>query len=179
MNGNNVVPKNAGAIYAIPTENEWYKAAFYSPFKGGPSSPGYYAFATQSDAAPGNHVGNSPNQANWKPGDVFSVTQSSSYSASQNYLTDVGAFSGSASYYGTFDQSGLVYEWMGQGAARGGFWGNNNSLTISSGARAEPPQSSEGYYLGFRLAAVPEPSTWAMLLTGLAAGGWRMIRRRR
>ena len=28
-----------------------------------------------------------------------------------NYLTDVGAFSNSLSFYGTKDQTGLVYEW--------------------------------------------------------------------
>ncbi|MBU6276717.1 MAG: SUMF1/EgtB/PvdO family nonheme iron enzyme [Planctomycetes bacterium] len=39
------------------------------------------------------------------------MTQSPGYSPSQNYLSDVGAFSNSASYYGTFDQSGNVWEW--------------------------------------------------------------------
>ena len=41
-----------------------------------------------------------------------------------------------------------------------------------------------GQYLVFSpatgmLSIVPEPSTYAMLLTGLAAGGWKMVRRRR
>ena len=45
---------NTGAAPAfyIPTENEWYKAAYYSPTKGG--NGGYYTYATQSDTASGN-----------------------------------------------------------------------------------------------------------------------------
>ena len=41
-------------------------------------------------------------------GNGFSVTQSSSYISNQNYLTAVGSFTGSKSYYGTYDQSGDV-----------------------------------------------------------------------
>ncbi|MDA0818462.1 MAG: SUMF1/EgtB/PvdO family nonheme iron enzyme, partial [Planctomycetota bacterium] len=36
--------RNPGAQFYIPTENEWYKAAYYSPEKGGVGSPGYYAY---------------------------------------------------------------------------------------------------------------------------------------
>ena len=54
--GRNTVNPNTSAAptFYIPTENEWYKAAYYSPVKGGVGSPGYYAYATQSDTAPGN-----------------------------------------------------------------------------------------------------------------------------
>jgi hypothetical protein len=45
----NAVAKNAGAKYHIPTENEWYKAAYY---KGGGTSAGYWKYATQSDSNP-------------------------------------------------------------------------------------------------------------------------------
>ncbi len=38
------------------------------------------------------------------------MTQSSTYRDKQNYLTDAGAFSNSASAYGTFDQGGNVEE---------------------------------------------------------------------
>jgi formylglycine-generating enzyme required for sulfatase activity len=37
------------ARYYIPTEAEWYKAAFY---KGGGTNAGYWDYATQSDTAP-------------------------------------------------------------------------------------------------------------------------------
>jgi hypothetical protein len=70
------------------------------------------------------------NQANYYLG-VFSVTGVNPYSDSQNYLTDVGAFTNSASYYGTFDQSGNLYQWNDLDGAsgstrgyRGGRYGN-------------------------------------------------------
>lgn len=45
----NAVAKEVGATYHIPTENEWYKAAYY---KGGSTNAGYWLYATQSNTAP-------------------------------------------------------------------------------------------------------------------------------
>jgi formylglycine-generating enzyme required for sulfatase activity len=45
----NSIPKDISAIYWIPTENEWYKAAYY---KGGGTNAGYWTYATQSDSEP-------------------------------------------------------------------------------------------------------------------------------
>jgi len=52
------IAKNSNAKYHIPTENEWYKAAYYNPEKGGVGSPGYYDYATMSDADPACVVAN-------------------------------------------------------------------------------------------------------------------------
>lgn len=53
--------KNNNAKYYIPTENEWYKAAFY---KGGNTNAGYWTYATQSNSTPtcvlANSIGNGP-----------------------------------------------------------------------------------------------------------------------
>lgn len=100
-------------MYYIPLENEWYKAAFYSPSLNGWMG-GYYEYATQSNIAPGNAIGSQFNQANYfiANGTGFAVTQSLYFAYGvQNYLTDVGAFSGSSSYYGTFDQNGNADQW--------------------------------------------------------------------
>lgn len=55
--------KLSGASYWIPTENEWYKAAYYSMTKNG-GFPGYWKYATQSDADPipvsSNIIGDGP-----------------------------------------------------------------------------------------------------------------------
>jgi formylglycine-generating enzyme len=195
------VAANPGAAFRLPTENEWYKAAYYSPNyvspddetnlggPGVPGVPGYYAYATQSDTAPGSIIGSTANQANWIAGLGYSVTQSSSYSSSQNYLTDVGAFSGSGSFYGTFDQSGNVYQWNDLDGLpgsyrrlRGGGWDDNNPFYLSSSSSVSSGPSNEIGGIGFRLAApvaVPEPSTYAMALAGLTCGGYSMFRRRR
>jgi hypothetical protein len=41
----------------------------------------------------------------------YCVPQARYIDPSQNYLTDVGAYSGSSSFYGTYDQNGLLYQW--------------------------------------------------------------------
>ncbi len=179
--------KNPGATFYIPTENEWYKAAYYSPVLNS-GSGGYYTYATQSNTVPGNNIGGGANQANYRRELVYSVTQSASYSSSQNYLTEVGAFTSSASYYGTFDQSGSVWEVNSlTGTAgssvglRGGSWGNDAFASSTSFRTTNDPSGFDSN-IGFRLAspvAVPEPSTCAMALAGLACGSYSMLRRRR
>jgi sulfatase modifying factor 1 len=125
----NSINPNTGAAptYYIPLENEWYKAAYYNPYTGT-----YFLYATQSNIAPGNKIGNLANQANYfiANGSGFSVTQSLVFLYGiQNYLTDVGAFSASGSVYGTFDQNGNADQWNDlDGSAslfrglRGGFY---------------------------------------------------------
>jgi len=101
---------NQAPTYYIPTENEWYKAAYYDPCHGG--SGGYYLYATKSNTLPGNMVGGEANQANYlSETSGYSVTQSPDFSSTAGYLTDVGAFTSSESYYGTYDQTGDVWEW--------------------------------------------------------------------
>ena len=148
----NAVAKNAtnpntgsAPIFRIPLENEWYKAAYYSPNYGGSGVGGYYVYATQSDTAPGTTIGSGANQAN--------------YNNAIGTATDVGSFSGSGSFYGTFDQSGNVWQWNDlDGTAgsyrglRGGVW-NDNSFSMSSSARYDFPPSIESYNSGFRLAS--------------------------
>ncbi|MEN9667145.1 MAG: hypothetical protein RLZZ326_3508 [Planctomycetota bacterium] len=191
----NATNPNTGAAptFSIPTGNEWYKAAYYSPNYGGSGVGGYYAYATQSNAAPGNAVGSLANQANYKAGGLFSVTQSGSYDSNQNYLTDVGAFSGSGSFYDTFDQSGDVYQWNDlDGAAgssrglRGGGW-VGNAFDVSSSNSLSLVPSDEYINVGFRLASpvsgpsgVPEidPNGLSAAL-GLIVGGLGLLERRR
>jgi formylglycine-generating enzyme required for sulfatase activity len=196
----NVTNPNTGATptFYMPTENEWYKAAYYSPNYGGVGVPGYYTYATQSNATPGNLPGSGANQANFldvaedddgNPIGGFSVTQSGDLDFNQNYLTDVGAFTNSASFYGTFDQSGNVRQFAGFAGANvvlgGGNWylnaSNQSSLVFSS---IQGSTNWESGFHGFRLASpavvpIPEPSTYAMALAGLACGAWQMVRRRR
>jgi len=181
--------KTPGAAFYIPNQDEWYKAAYYSPTKGGVGVPGYYAYATQSDTAPGNVIGSGANQANYSTGAGYSVTQSGAYDSNQNYLTDGGAFSGSGSFYGTFDQSGNVYQWNDlDGVAgssrglRGGDWDDGAAIYLSSSTSYSNVPSYEYTNIGFRLAspaAVPEPSTCALALAGLAYGGFSLVRRRK
>ena len=49
--------KNAGATWWIPSEDEWYKAAYYDPTLNGGRPGGYWSYPTRSNMAPGNVVG--------------------------------------------------------------------------------------------------------------------------
>ena len=164
-----IITKNAGATWWIPSEDEWYKAAYY---KGGGTNAGYWDYPTQSDTAPGNIVGGAANQANYNNG-VYSVTQSASYVGTLNYLTDAGAFSNSASAYDTFDQGGNVWEWndavIGSSRGRrGGSW-SGNGFNLRSSRRSDFDPAVEANYVGFRVASVPEPSTAVLVLMGVGA----------
>jgi formylglycine-generating enzyme required for sulfatase activity len=176
---------NTGAAptYALPTSDQWYKAAYYSPVLGG--SGGYYDYATQSDTSPGNVVGSGSNQANVVVGGAYSLSQSSTLVGAQNYLTDVGSYSGSSSFYGTFDQTGNASEWTeslgdttSEALLRGGAW-NLNALGAGNGISTAI--TTANYDTGFRLvAAVPEPGTTGLMVSGVGCGLlWRLVRRRR
>jgi formylglycine-generating enzyme required for sulfatase activity len=168
MNGNFNLPRNADARYWIPSETEWYKAAYYQPLALGGDSDGYWLFPTQSNSIPGNVVGGSPNLANYYHNSVFSVTQSGSYSSEDNYLSAAGAYSGSSSYYGTFDQGGNVIEWTegitgSKRILRGGSFVDEHFDLQARYSDFEDPVG-EARYIGFRIAAsVPEPATGVIL----------------
>jgi len=159
----NALNPNTGdaPAFFIPTGDQWYKAAFYSPNKDGTGQPGYYTYATQSDALPGNAIGLLPNQANFRASGIYAVTGVTAFDPNQNYLTDVGAFTGSPSYYGTFDQSGNAYQWNDMDCAptllrerRGGtFEGVFTGSSISFWHSSTWAPDFQSYKIGFRLAA--------------------------
>ncbi len=184
-------PRNAGAQYFLPSQDQWYKAAYY---KGGGTNAGYWLYATQSDTAP--TAVNATAVGSGSSGGASPVTSGNF----ANYLsaatwggraaaTTVGT-NGGPSAYGTFDMSGNVSEWndwyyefyaVGDRGFRGGDWLSDSSFTSSSYWTAYDSAYATNY-LGFRLAsliAVPEPSTCAMALAGLACGGFSIWRRRR
>jgi len=99
-----ILSKKPDARWWIPTENEWYKAAYY---KGG-APTGYWTYPTKSDTAPDNVIDGAPNRANFYDG---AFTVSGNNSEANNVLTHGGAFTGSVGPYGTFDQAGNVWEW--------------------------------------------------------------------
>ena len=112
----NAINPNTGKepTFFIPDENQWYKAAYYSQSLNN-GRGGYYLYATRSNHAPGNEIGSQPNMVNYIndfSGTYFyCVPQSTYLDTTQNYLTDVGVYSSSVSYYGTSDQTGLLYQW--------------------------------------------------------------------
>ncbi len=149
---------NTSPQYAIPTENEWYKAAFYNPNrKRGTDS--YYRYATQSNQAPGNKIGSDSNQVNYilDANGFYSITQQPFVNTTQNYLSPVGSYTGSAGPFGTFDQNGGVWEVLDNGGVnrrdvplRGGAWTSLASL-LQSGYSIAAATESEAVNAGFRI----------------------------
>ncbi|MBJ7397081.1 MAG: SUMF1/EgtB/PvdO family nonheme iron enzyme, partial [Akkermansiaceae bacterium] len=153
---NGIFHKNPWASCYLPSEDEWFKAAYYKGANASNTNAGYWTYPTQSDETPGNSVGTLSNQANFNNG-VYSLTQSSVYSLDQNYLTDVGAFAASGSAYATFDQGGNVWEWndaVDVGSRRGvrGGWYQDGNVALRSAWRSSELSTSEYKYLGFRVA---------------------------
>ncbi|MCX6929211.1 MAG: hypothetical protein NT154_39235 [Verrucomicrobia bacterium] len=104
-------PRDPNALYFLPTVNEWYKAAYYDPTKGG---SGYWVYAVRTDDVYDAVNTNAfPNglRAELPPGGAHSANFDNIAAANANGTTDVGAYTGASSYYGTFDQSGLQWEW--------------------------------------------------------------------
>jgi formylglycine-generating enzyme len=190
------VARNANGRWFIPSESEWYKAAYYQPAAVGGDSDGYWAYPTKSNTAPnsvpppGSAAPDPKRAGNFYFDDFvanghddgYAVTDSTSYSSTQNYLTDVGSYTSAPSYYGTFDQGGNVFEWNEAHVTtftrgiRGGSWADDS---IRASFRGDSSTPLEYAVFGFRVvnAAIPEPSTAA--LVGLAAVALFNTRRRR
>ena len=154
------VTRNGVAKIFLTSENEWYKAAYYS------ADGVYFQFPTGTDSvtdcvAPGSDTGNSAN-------------------CLSGVLTDVGAYGLSDSPYGTFDQGGNVWEWNEQIVSgsfrgiRGGDWIGGASYLAASWPDGDDGPATEWVNVGFRVASlVPEPGPGLLGMTGvlsLAAG---------
>jgi sulfatase modifying factor 1 len=151
-----IITANIGAQVYIPSENEWYKAAYYNA-----ANASYSLF---------------PNGQNGI------TTVDANYALSST--TNVGNYINDPSQYGTFDQGGNVGEWndaaIGSSRGlRGGGWiyySGGLADILSSTFRDTSVSTNESRALGFRVAAVPEPTS---LLLTMLAGGVMLIRRKR
>ena len=149
--------RNANAVYVLPSEDEWYKAAFH----GGTNK--YWLYPTAQDAAPQS---------------VASGTNGAVYSGMGPGETRTNPatvnLAGGPSFYGTVGQGGNVWEMTESSLSRtnnsatngriqyGGDW-TSFSNTLANNFRsgfAVPPTNSASYNnVGFRVAQIlPVPS---------------------
>ena len=177
---------NAMNWVAIPSQDEWYKAAFH---KNDGATADYYLYPTSSDDIPvvaaatatGVIANPGPNVANYNFGANWDGT------INLGHVTSVGSAGiESASPYGTFDQGGNVMEWIDavSGSRRimrgGSLWLDESTLRSTYTSEYNPLIG--GSSLGFRLSSlgpinvVPLPA--AAWLFGSAVIGLMGVARR-
>lgn len=150
------VTRKPGARWVIPSEDEWYKAAYHK--NDGPTG-NYWEYPTASDTAPGTALPDTGNNANtqWV----------------QSRPTNVGSYVNSPSPCGTFDQGGNIWEWTeavvsGARGIRGGSF-NMAVGELRAGTRMITETNWEGYAIGFRVAEIPEPGAICLMAAATVA----------
>jgi formylglycine-generating enzyme required for sulfatase activity len=181
VDNQNSFARQPGARFFIPTEDEWYKAAYHDKTAGLAAT--YFDYPTGTNAMPGNDISeatNSGNNANYYIND-YAI-------GSPYYLTVAGEFELSDSPYGTFDQGGNVFEWnealnTDYRGLRGGWFTYDFFDSLLASYSYGYLASLEDGAVGFRVArsAVPEPNSLVIFTLGgagafLVCGG---ISRRR
>lgn len=143
--------RNVGAKYFIPSEDEWYKAAYYDPTIIGGRK--YHDYPTRTSDAPAYF------QANYLVGD--------SILNPKTFIVDVDCFPNAASYFGTQQQGGNVWEWtedwqygiVGCRGLRGGSWSYTsyglNAINMDPGGLDD-----YSYVFGARLCKAKTDTGW-------------------
>jgi formylglycine-generating enzyme required for sulfatase activity len=124
-------------IYALPTEDEWYKAAYWT-------GSGYSDYANGNDFADG-----APTKGGGETGWNYDYVNSLNSPVNYTRPTTLG----STEQNGTFNMMGNVDEWMedSTGVGRGGRFSDTDANYLSSSARLSGySPSNESLTIGFR-----------------------------
>jgi len=147
-NGGLNLYRSKSCVYFLPSENEWYKAAYYNS-----KGTNYFLYPTGSNTAPTPVAsGTNANTAVYNGAASFAYQPASVYQA------------GGRSPYGTMGQGGNVWQrlesaYFGDNidanfdrVSRGGLWGGT-SFSMQSSSRLV--SSYAHYAFGFRVARIP------------------------
>jgi hypothetical protein len=167
-----IVARNAAAAYFLPSSNQAYKAAYYNP-----ANSSYFTYGTSNNSAPNGGTGTTAAITS------FTGTNSANFNSSGS--TAVGSFASTVSPYGLFDATGNINEMTDtvnptlatQVYSTGGAF---NAAVAPSGAAASFSNLTGTAGIGFRVAAVPEPSTLGLAGVGFVAlVGLQVMKHRR
>ncbi|UCC30203.1 MAG: SUMF1/EgtB/PvdO family nonheme iron enzyme, partial [Phycisphaerales bacterium] len=169
------VVRESDATWVIPSEDEWYKAAYH--YNDGVTG-NYYDYPTQSDTAPTAEAPSGTDMTNGSANYYYD----GAYVDPTHYRTEVGAYDAKPSHspYGTFDQGGNVYEWNeavlhdSYRSVLGGSYDIGGSLHAAYRGSGSYQPTIVGSFIGFRVADVSEPgpdiptvSEWGLVATAL------------
>jgi hypothetical protein len=138
--------RHKNAVYFLPSQSEWIKAAHYNHF-----GSNYFDYPTASDTAPTAVVsGTNPGTAVYKQ-------------PLKSAPAEVDC-AGGRSPYGTIGQGGNVDEWIetdrsGATVTFGGAWPDSEWRLRARSAIAQPRLTFQNNAVGFRVASVLEPDT--------------------
>jgi formylglycine-generating enzyme required for sulfatase activity len=184
--------RNNGATFYIPTEDQWYKAAYYM---GSGTNAGYWDYATRSDTAPTAVTADTTGIGSaGSTGNFANYLDDANWNDRGGNVTTVGT-NGVSSAYGAFDMNGNITEWNDltglvageRRGLRGGFWGSFSENSLRSSFNQDTPASDENDVYGFRLASpasspssVPEidPNSLGSVMA-LVLGSLGLLERRR
>ncbi|MEM6751069.1 MAG: SUMF1/EgtB/PvdO family nonheme iron enzyme [Planctomycetota bacterium] len=162
-------PTNPNQVF-LPTEDEWYKAAYHDASAG--TAGTYFTYATGTNDVPYSdnpdslNTPDNTNVANFFKDDGVANGYDDGYAVwdrsdrdNSDPFTPVGAYTQATSPYGTFDQAGNVREWNENvlesdprsHIISGGHAADTEPL-IRSSFRWSQPTDSEQQTLGFRVA---------------------------
>ncbi|MDX9910739.1 MAG: formylglycine-generating enzyme family protein [Phycisphaerales bacterium] len=160
-------PSDANQVF-IPTEGEWYKAAFHQPAAWGGDSDDYWLYATQSNSAPINATATSTGDVANPGSNVVNYDFGADWQIQNGMVTTVGS-AGNTSFYGANDMNGNVWEWtetlvgsFNRGVRAGSWASSESDLRSSNRGEGSPP--FETFVVGFRVASLvppaPCPADW-------------------
>lgn len=147
------VLRNLGARFWLPSDDEWYKAAYHQPLEMGGDFGDYWKYPTRNFDAP---ISEPP------PGGANSAN---SCCDAGRRATDVGAYPLASSHYGTFDQAGNVQEWteftpeftpLRNRRIRGGSWDYNEFYSGKDDFEFDTTDYDSNS-IGFRVAGHADP----------------------
>jgi len=153
------VPREKDARFFLPTEDEWYKAAYYD-VAGAGIGAAYWQFGTRSNESP--EVWKLPGYARWDAEslELPNIANWGVGGGACDTLAPVHLFPNAVSGYGCHCMSGNVAEWVEpkgdvdarEGIVRGGFWWEG-APPPNSAYRVQQAIQTANCDIGFRVAA--------------------------
>lgn len=158
-----------GAMYWIPTQDEWIKAMHYDPDRYGPGQEGYWRMPDGGDEV---LISGWP----WEGGETDGGIE-----PGVSPDLPVGSYPWSVSPWGLLDGSGGEWEWVedwagGYPEARYRLGSNRWSIAYDWDDRIDTYRSGTPDHglIGFRVASpIPSPQVWVIMAIGFVMVSWK------